>query len=68
MKVYRSEHPNPQWQRKNFINLNGEWDFEFDHGKSAKERFLRGDFTFSHKINVPFCPESPLSGIGYEDF
>ena len=27
--VYRTEHPDPQWEREGFINLNGEWDFDF---------------------------------------
>ena len=68
MKVLRPEHPNPQWERENWINLNGEWEFDFDHGKSAREKFSKGKLTLTQKINVPFCPESRLSGIGYEDF
>ena len=27
--IFRNEHPNPQWEREGFINLNGEWDFDF---------------------------------------
>lgn len=34
MSIPRPEHPNPQCERKNWLNLNGEWDFEFDFGKS----------------------------------
>ncbi len=26
----RETHPNPQFIRKNFINLDGQWDFCFD--------------------------------------
>ena len=64
----RQEHPNPQWERKNWRNLNGEWEFDFDFGRSARERELFKGGELSKKIIVPFCPESKLSGIGYTDF
>ena len=67
--ILRNEHPNPNFKRNDYIILNGEWDFEFDFGNSGKERNLFDiDAEFSKKINVPFCPESELSGIGYKDF
>ncbi len=70
---YRMEHPNPQFMRDNWMNLNGKWGFAFDFGKSGMERkwYLADDETMKHfdkKINVPFCPESKLSGVGYTDF
>ena len=68
MNIPRPEHPNPQWERKSWRNLNGEWEFEFDFGKSAREKGLYKNGTLSKKITVPFCPESRLSGIGYTDF
>ncbi len=67
--IPRNEHPNPNFYRENYINLNGEWDFEFDFGNSGLDRELyKNDVTLSKKIIVPFCPESELSGIGYKDF
>jgi len=67
--IPRNEHPNPNFKRNDYINLNGQWDFEFAFGNSGKERKLFDvDAQFSKKINVPFCPESELSGIGYKDF
>ena len=67
--IPRNEHPNPGFYREGYINLNGQWDFEFDFGKSGVARkFYAPDYAFSQKINVPFCPESELSGIGYKDF
>ena len=67
--VYRSEHPNPQWERENWRNLNGQWEFDFDFGKSARDRELfKKNEKLSKEITVPFCPESELSGIGYTDF
>ena len=67
--IPRNEHPNPNFKRNDYIILNGQWHFEFDFGNSGKERNLFAvDAELSKKINVPFCPESELSGIGYKDF
>ena len=67
--MYRPEHPNPQFMRKNWQNLNGEWDFEIDYGNSGNERGMYSkNAEFATKINVPFCPQSELSGIGIKDF
>ena len=68
MNIPRHEHPNPQWQRDNWRNLNGEWEFDFDFGVSARERRAYEGGALARTITVPFCPESKLSGIGYTDF
>ena len=68
MNIPRAEHPNPQWERETWKNLNGPWEFEFDFGCSAVERRLWEKKRFDREILVPFCPESRLSGIGYTDF
>ena len=68
MNIPRPEHPNPQWMRDTWHNLNGEWEFDFDFGKSAREREAYKSDSLSKKITVPFCPESVLSGIGYTDY
>ena len=46
------EHPRPDWERKDWINLNGQWDFRFSDEKE-----------FSKKILVPFGWGSKLSGV-----
>ncbi len=67
--IPRNEHPNPGFYRSNYINLNGEWDFDFDFGNSGEEqKFYKKEHKLSKRIIVPFCPESELSGIGYKDF
>lgn len=66
--VARPEHPKPQMQRENWQNLNGEWDFAFDFGRSGVDRKFYERDGLDQKILVPFCPESELSGIGYKDF
>jgi len=68
MNIPRPEHPNPQWERTSWKNLNGIWEFEFDFGCSAVQRSLWRKEKFDKEILVPFCPESKLSGIGYTDF
>lgn len=68
MTIPRNEHPDPQFQRKDWLNLNGEWDFEFDFGNSGLRAGVLEKDEWSRKINVPFCPESKLSGIEYTDF
>jgi len=54
MTIPRPLHPTPDKVRKNWVNLNGEWEFSFDIP------------SFDKKITVPFSWESPLSGIGEE--
>ena len=66
--IPRPEYPRPQFQREDWLNLNGEWSYEFDFGNSGKERGLKDSHGFKEKIIVPFCPESKLSGVGYQDF
>lgn len=64
----RPEYPRPQFERSEWINLNGTWTFQFDFGNSGKDRQLQSAEKFSKNITVPFCPESKLSGVEYTDF
>ncbi|MBO5725134.1 MAG: beta-glucuronidase [Lentisphaeria bacterium] len=68
MKIPRPEYPRPQFERKDFLNLNGEWDYAFDYSRSGEERFWEKGIIPQGKILVPFCPESVLSGVGFTDF
>lgn len=68
ISIPRCEHPDPQFERTNWLNLNGEWDFEFDFGNSAFQAGILDKKEWSKKIVVPFCPQSKLSGIEYTDF
>ena len=67
-EVPRSEYPRPQFVRKEYVNLNGEWTCELDFGRSGEARELHKAKGFAQQIIVPFCPESELSGIGHTDF
>lgn len=58
------EHPRPDFERAEWINLNGQWAFEFDSlGKGETQNWESGNANFSKKINVPFPWGSPLSGV-----
>jgi len=67
LTIPRPEYPRPQFVRPDWLCLNGEWEFEIDNGDSGHARNLVSSH-LSDKITVPFCPESPLSGLGHVDF
>jgi beta-galactosidase/beta-glucuronidase len=66
--IPRPEHPKPQFERSSWQNLNGQWTFAFDHGKSGRHKGWDRSTGFADTILVPFCPESRLSGVGHTDF
>ena len=66
--IPRPEHPRPDFERADWLNLNGTWEFEIDSGGSGEARGLVSDKKLAGAITVPFCPESPLSGVGNLDF
>lgn len=69
MDIPRSEHPNPQFMRDAWMNLNGTWQFAIDHGDSGAERGMEKPSTeYDRVITVPFCPQSRLSGVEHKDF
>ena len=53
------EYPRPQMVRKEWLNLNGQWDFAITGDEQPPKRFTK-------KILVPFPVESQLSGIQTE--
>ena len=66
--VPRAEYPRPQFERADWVNLNGEWSFALDLSASGRDRNFYESKGFDGKITVPFAPESDLSGVGYKDF
>lgn len=64
----RADYPRPQWMRKEWLCLNGPWEFAFDFCNSGRDHGMITDGEYPLSILVPFCPESKLSGIGFEDF
>ncbi|SDN20544.1 Glycosyl hydrolases family 2 [Paenibacillus sp. yr247] len=65
----RAEYPRPQFVRDSWMNLNGEWEFEFDDDRVGnKEKWHLGSKALSKTIQVPFAFQSKLSGIGSNEF
>lgn len=62
--IPRPEYPRPDFMRKDWLNLNGVWEFEFDDADIGEREGWYKGHSFSRTINVPFCFESELSGIG----
>lgn len=59
----RPEYPRPDFERSEWMNLNGTWEFDFDDGNIGEaEEWFMGK-TFSRSVSVPFCYQSKLSGI-----
>jgi beta-galactosidase/beta-glucuronidase len=67
--VPRPEFPQPQFEREQWLNLNGSWEFAFDdNNHGLTEDWAAGGKAFSRHITVPFCFESKLSGIADTSF
>lgn len=67
-KIARTEYPRPELSRTDWLCLNGQWEFEPDCGRSGLSRGVLEKKKLDGVINVPFCPESKLSGVGNVDF
>jgi beta-galactosidase/beta-glucuronidase len=68
-EIPRPEYPQPQFEREQWLNLNGRWEFEFDDQNSGiSEDWASSSRKFSKTILVPFCFESRRSGIGDTSF
>ena len=58
------EHPRPDFNRSNWKNLNGIWEFRFDENDiGLNENWSLGKTKFDQKIKVPFPWGSELSGV-----
>ncbi|MCL2043072.1 MAG: beta galactosidase jelly roll domain-containing protein [Treponema sp.] len=66
MKCYQNGYPRPQFvrDRQSWENLDGPWDFSFDDKNEGIAKKWFNTFPAGREIIVPFCHESPASGIG----
>jgi beta-galactosidase/beta-glucuronidase len=61
--IPRPEYPRPDLERTDWLNLNGEWQFDFDDTEIGEvEKWYDGK-DFSKIITVPFCFQCEASGI-----
>ena len=77
ISIPRPEYPRPQFRRKDWTNLNGEWSFAFDDPDAGLAdgwqntdvvTLRSNDSPFERRITVPYCYQSKLSGIGETTF
>jgi beta-galactosidase/beta-glucuronidase len=54
-------YPRPQLQRREWVSLNGRWDFAADDDRQWSRP---SQVAWNETIVVPFAPEAPASGIG----
>jgi hypothetical protein len=58
------EHPRPDFERNEWQNLNGAWNFRFDNAAvGLEEKWYLGKTAFPETIFVPFPWGSPLSRV-----
>ena len=61
--IRRHEHPRPDRVRDAWMTLNGQWDFAFDPEDAGRAQRWYRSLPATHRIEVPFCYQSELSGI-----
>ncbi|MBK6845414.1 MAG: glycoside hydrolase family 2 [Gemmatimonadetes bacterium] len=58
------EHPRPDFERSEWLNLNGRWRFAFDAADvGERSRWMEADLPGRREILVPFSWGAPLSGV-----
>jgi beta-galactosidase/beta-glucuronidase len=58
-------YPRPQFRRAIWYPLHGEWDFALDESGRWRQP---ADVTWEARINVPYAPETPRSGVNFRGF
>ena len=67
VNIPRPEYPRPQLVREEWLNLNGEWKFQYGTDSKGEERLWHLTGQLDRNIIVPFVHQSVLSGIGDSD-
>ena len=66
--AYRTEHPRPDFYRPLWRTLNGTWQFAFDREhRGLPEKWYADGKRLNAEIEVPFCYQSSMSGIGCDE-
>ena len=64
MEAVTTLHPRPQFARAEWTELDGTWQFAYDDSDAGlDERWWTREDPFDREIQVPYPPESELSGI-----
>jgi beta-galactosidase/beta-glucuronidase len=62
------KHPRMDFRRENFLDLNGEWEFDFDDEDIGELQTWYKGHVFSKKITVPYPYQSELSGVNDKSY
>ena len=66
--IPRPEYPRPEFKRNEWLNLNGQWNFDFDdHNIGLREEWYM-NHDYSQEITVPYAFQTKLSGIETKEF
>jgi len=68
MNEVRNEYPRPQFVRREWLSLNGEWNFAFDDKNEGLQKRWYISFPKDKKIIVPFAYQTKMSGIDDPSF
>src|SRR5689334_19617259 len=63
----RPEYPRPQFVRREWMNLNGVWEFMSDSYDQGLRRGWNDGRKLKRRIRVPFAYQTKLSGINEQD-
>ncbi len=64
----RMEYPRPEFEREAYLNLNGEWQFQYDDGDIGLKEQWYEKRKFDRTIIVPYTYLCELSGINETEF
>jgi hypothetical protein len=67
MSLPRPEYPRPQFERTDWTNLNGEWEFAFDDANAGLTEGWYDGRALDGRIVVPFPYQSEASGVNVKD-
>ncbi|RHW42876.1 glycoside hydrolase family 2 [Neobacillus notoginsengisoli] len=63
MFIPRNDYPRPQFVRREWENLNGQWNFAFDDENKGLDEKWYANFPKGKEITVPFAFQTEMSGI-----
>ncbi|MGG3468219.1 sugar-binding domain-containing protein [Neobacillus pocheonensis] len=66
--IPRPEYPRPDFARNEWINLNGQWNFDFDDNNIGLKEEWYVNHNYSYQITVPYAFQTKLSGIDTMEF
>lgn len=66
-KCYIKSYPRPQFVRREWLSLDGEWNFAFDREDEGEDKRYYNGFKKQYDILVPFSYECEASGIDKQE-